>query len=359
MSPSPGGRPADEKLADRIPLNLKLGQMLMVGFRGATVEECGAFLEQVARHHVGGVWITDTNAPMCRMPGNIRSPDQVRKLTAALHEAADGPLFISIDAEGGQVIRIKEQYGFPRFLSPREVGLRNDPAFTRQHAGLLAATLADLGVNFNLAPTVDLHRDGNPVIGDRGRALSEHPNAITLHAAAFIEAHHEHGILTALKHFPGHGTSTTDSHLEMVDVSRTWSDADLAPYRDLLARGLVDSVLSAHVFVRQLDYARPATLSPAILTGLLRERLGFDGVILSDDLNMGAIQRYYNADDATAEAINAGVDIIVHGNVLEYDEHIVEHTVARLRRLVDSGRITEERIDQSFQRIMCLKEMLA
>ncbi len=342
------------------PLDVKLAQMLIVGFRGATPDECRPFLEQIRRHAVGGVWLTDADSPMARVPGNVRSPAQLKTLIAALQDAAPIPLLVSIDAEGGQVIRLKESLGFPAFPSPQSLGERDDVDLTRREAGRLADTLRELGINFNLAPVVDLNtQPANPIIGSRGRAYSDDPHRVTRHAAAFIQAHHERGIACALKHFPGHGSSRTDSHLDMVDVTRTWSDTELLPYRDLVSHGLADAVLSAHVFIRGIDPDHPATLSPKIMTGLLREQLRFDGVVLSDDMNMGAIQRYYTPQDALAQALDAGIDVIVHGNCDHYDEHIIQHTLDHLHRLLDTGRLTEARVDASFQRIMKLKQRYA
>lgn len=338
-------------------LDLQLGQMLMVGFRGATPDECRPFLEQIRRQPIGGVWLTDADSPMGRVPGNIRSPEQLKALTAALQEASPIPLLISIDAEGGQVIRLKEACGFPAFPSPQALGERDDAFLTRREAGRLATLLRELGINFNLAPVVDVNvNPANPVIGSRGRSFSPDPHTVIRHAWAFIEAHHELGIACALKHFPGHGSSSADSHLEMVDVTQTWSDSELMPYRELVARGFADAVLSAHVFIRHIDADDPATLSRKIMTGVLREQIGFEGVVLSDDMNMGAIQKYYAADDAPARALDAGIDVIVHGNCDRYDPDIVEHTLSRLGGLMAAGRLSEERVEVSYQRIMRFKK---
>lgn len=339
-----------------VPLEVQLGQLLTVGFRGATADEAAPFIERIRRYHLGGIWLTDADSPMGRAPGNVRSPDQLRQLIADLQSAARVPLLVTIDVEGGTVNRLKEEFGFPRFPAPQDVGERDDLAYTREQATQMARMLRELGINMNLAPVVDLNTNpDNPIIGRRGRAYSADPSVVIRHAAAFIRAHHEQNIMCVLKHFPGHGSSTTDSHLGMVDVTTTWSEADLAPYRALLAEGLVDAVLSAHVFLRQYDDTAPATLSPRIMTGLLREELGFDGVVLTDDMNMGAIGRYFSPADALARAMNAGVDIILHGNVLHYDEHIVEKTIGQMHALVESGAVPRERVRESYERVMRLK----
>lgn len=337
-------------------LDFKLGQMLMVGFRGATIKECEPFLERFAKYRVGGVWLTDNESPLGLTLGNVRSPEQLKTLTAAIQERVDVPLFIAIDAEGGEVIRMKEKYGFPPFVSPREIGERDDPEFTREHAARLASTLKEMGINFSFAPVVDLNTNpDNPIIGKRGRAFCADAATVVRHASICAEALHKMHIMVALKHFPGHGSSSTDSHLGMVDVSAGWTDDDIRPYRELNKAGLADGVLSAHIYVKQIDPDYPATLSHAIMTGLLRDQIGFEGVAFSDDLNMGAIREFYSAEEATARALNAGVDVILHSNTVAYDERIIENSLDTMRRLVETGKVSEKRIDASFRRIMSLK----
>lgn len=341
------------------PLDVKLGQMMMIGIPGSTRDAYGPFLERIARYHVGGVWLTDADSPMCRVAGNIQSPEQLARLTADLHTSSQIPLLVCIDGEGGQIIRIKQAYGFPAFASPAELGQRDDVEHTRTKARRLASTLAELGFNMNFAPVVDVNRNpDNPVIGSRGRSFSSDAAAVARHACAFVEAHHACGLLCTLKHFPGHGSSSTDSHLGLVDVTQTWSPDELVPYRELIARGLADAVLSAHVFIRHLELDRPATLSPRIMTTLLREELGFGGVLFSDDVNMGAIAQHYAPEESLAAAVNAGIDVIVNGNCMAFDERVVENTIGRLRRLVEAGRIPMSRIDEAFERTQALKARL-
>jgi beta-N-acetylhexosaminidase len=165
-------------------------------------------------------------------------------------------------------------------------------------------------------------------------------------------------VLTALKHFPGHGSSTQDSHLGVVDVSDTWSDTELEPYRRLLADGLADTVLTAHVFNDRLDSRYPATLSAATIDGLLRDQLGFDGVVLSDDMQMGAIRQAYGYEDAVRLAIQAGVDVLTIANQQVFEPDVVERTLAIIGDLVAAGTISEERIDRSWRRIAALKERI-
>jgi beta-N-acetylhexosaminidase len=196
------------------------------------------------------------------------------------------------------------------------------------------------------------------VIKGKGRCFSADPAAVVRHAAEFVRAHRAQGVLTCLKHFPGHGSATGDTHLGLVDVTRTWSERELAPVVDLITAGLCDMVMSAHVFNARLDAERPATLSRAVLTGLLREKLGFQGVITSDDLEMKAIATHYGLEQSVPAAIEAGVDLLCFGNNLGYDPDIARRVSDILMRAVQSGRIPEARIDASCGRILALKRRI-
>jgi beta-N-acetylhexosaminidase len=174
---------------------------------------------------------------------------------------------------------------------------------------------------------------------------------------SFIAAHHQRGVLTTLKHFPGHGSSRSDSHLGFTDVSDTWTRDELEPYARIIEAGQADAIMTAHIFNSHLDKQDPATLSPATINGLLRGELGFEGVVISDDLQMAAITAHYGFETAIRKALEAGVDILVFGNNLNYDEEIVPRTIKVIRSLVDTGVISEARIDLSYQRIMRLKNL--
>lgn len=341
-------------------LEEKAGQLLLVGFRGRTLEEAGPILRDIRASHLGGVILFSRDVALGSGERNIASPAQVRELTAGLQAAAAVPLFIAADQEGGRVARLNPKYGFPGTLSAQFLGTQNDLALTRAEADKTAATLAAAGVNFNLAPVVDLALNPqNPVIAGLERSYSADPAVVAAHAGEVIAAHRARGILTALKHFPGHGSSTADSHLGVTDVSSTWHEVELVPYRLLIQRGLADSVLTAHIFNSRIDPVYPATLSAAAIDGLLRGRLGFGGVVISDDLQMGAIRSAYGWEETVTAALNAGVDILLVGNNLDYDPEIVPKTVALISRLVAEGKVSPARIDASWRRVMALKARLA
>jgi len=349
--PDPGGE---------VSLDFKIGQMLMVGFRGQTVDETHPIVQDIRERHLGSVVLFDYDTISAQYARNIASPEQLKTLTATLQSFAATPLLISTDQEGGLVNRLRDRYGFPPTLSHQALGELNDPAVTQQHAAAMAQTLAAAGVNLNLAPVVDLNLNpSNPAIGLYERSFSADPQVVIAQAQAFIEAHHAAGVLCTLKHFPGHGSSTADTHLGIVDVTQTWSRAELEPYAALIATGQADAVMTAHVFNASLDPDYPATLSKPIITDLLRGELGYDGVVITDDMQMGAIREQYGFETAIQKTIEAGVDIIAIANNLVYAEDVVARTVALIKNLVAAGTISTERIEQSYARIQRLKSRLS
>ncbi len=350
------GPVADDK---NLSLEARIGQMLMVGFRGMTVDPDHFIMRDIRRHNLGGVILFDYDVVRKQAVRNIESPHQVKALISSLQSASETPLLIAVDQEGGRIARLKERYGFPPTLSHWELGQKGDLSETAHHSRRLAETLSSMGIGLNMAPVVDLCANpDNPVIAQLDRCFSSDPQQVTQHAAAFIKAHHQRGVLTTLKHFPGHGSSRADSHLGFTDVTSTWTAAELEPYTRIIAAGQADAVMTAHVFNARLDEAYPATLSQRIIGGILRKELGFDGVVVSDDMQMGAIADHYGLQTTIRRAIEAGVDILVFGNNLEYDEQIVAKATAIIRDLVHNGKLDEARIDESYRRIMRLKERL-
>jgi len=334
----------------------KLGQMVLVGFRGRHITDVHPIIRDIRGLHLGGVVLFDYDVLLQRPYRNIESPEQLHHLTVCLQEAAEIPLCIAVDQEGGYVARLKETYGFPPTVSARDLGHQNSIQTTAMHAECIAHTLAEVGINTNFAPVVDLDRNpANPVIGKFARSFSDNPETVTAHARAWIKSHHHHGVMCALKHFPGHGSSQEDSHFGWVDVTNVWSPEELLPYQQLISSGLCDMVMTAHIFNAHLDPEWPATLSAPIITGLLREKLQYDGVIVSDDLQMQAISKKYSLSIIIQKALDAGVDILVFGNNVSYDEQIAQRVISTMARLVSDGIISRERIEQSYQRILRLK----
>jgi beta-N-acetylhexosaminidase len=288
---------------------------------------------------------------------NLRNPQQIAHLTQKLQERASVPLFICIDEEGGQVARLSASNGFGNTPSAFQMGSSNNESSTRSTAATMAGWFVQTGLNVNLAPVVDVNVNPNsPAIGALGRSFSSNPDIVTSNASWFIDEFHKRKLLTTLKHFPGHGSAAADSHLGLVDITNTWSDKELTPYRQLLSAGMVDAIMTAHVFNAKLDSLYPATLSQKVLTGILRNQLGYNGVVVSDDMSMQAIVAYYGFDDAVTLAVNAGLDVLLYtSNVHDATSSQARHVVDLIERKVKDGTIDAKRIDDSYNRIMTLK----
>ncbi len=338
-------------------LREKLGQLLNVGFRGIEPDDCALIVRDIREFRVGAVILFEQEmADHTLRRRNIASPDQVRRLLGFLQCHARLPLLTSISQEGGRVNRLKPDCGFPATVSPEDLGRIDQLPGTYRQAAVIAETLQAVGLNWNLAPVVDLDLNpDNPIIRGKGRSFSPDPAIAARHAAEYVRAHRDRGVLTCAKHFPGHGSSRGDTRLGLVDVTASWHEDELVPFRRLIEAGLCDAVMTAHVFHARLDPERPATLSRAITTGLLREQLRFDGVVASDDLEMRAITSQYGLDNAVPLALEAGVDVLCFGNSLSYDPDLVPRVMGILERAVTHGRLTEERIDVSYQRVLALK----
>lgn len=329
----------------------------MVGFRGLELDDSMPILDQLRSGQVGGVILHDLDVQTGAPGRNISSEDQVRSLVGQLREAGRFGVLIALDQEGGRVARLNPANGFPPTLSQQELG-SGAPSRTLDQAVRTAATLAELGIDLNLAPVVDLNiNPESPGLGTKNRSFSPDPETVTEHARAVVLGHAREGVVTALKHFPGQGSASLDSHLELPDVTDTWSPSELHPYQELLSEGIAGMVITAHVMHRGLDPHWPATLSPAIITGILRDRLGFDGMVMTDDLQMGAVARRFGLESAVRQALLAGVDILLFGNnnPLAYEPEIAPRVIEVILGLLQDGVLTEDRIDESVERIASSK----
>lgn len=337
-------------------LNRMIGQMVAIGFRGTEALPDSDIISLIRDKSLGAVWLTDNESPMGKTLGNVKSPQQLRKLITDLQNAAEIPLMIAIDAEGGKVIRLKEKYGFTATHSAYFLGQKNDLNFTFKHSLMIAEMIRDAGVNTNFAPVVDILKDKtNPALAGKERCFSDNVQTVIDHAEQVINANHEAGIACGIKHFPGHGSAGGDSHLGIVDVTNSWEDSELEPYRYFINKNQADAVLIGHLVLQQFDSDFPATLSRNIITGLLREELKYDGVVVTDDMDMGAVKNNYDYATSVEKAINAGVDIILHSNVQHYDPHIAEKTILMIQTLVQEGKVSSNRIRESYERILKLK----
>lgn len=321
----------------------------MVGFRGFRIGADDP-ITKALEAGLGGVILFDRD----RVTGtrNIESPEQLAALTASLRAAAQRNLIIAIDHEGGRVSRLKPAQGFPATRSQAEIGATDDPEVAFEAGRAMGATMATTGIDLDLAPVVDVNvNPTNPAVGALQRSFSADPAIVAAMAEAEIHGLHELGIRAAIKHFPGLGSASATTDLDHVDVTRTWSEAELEPFETLISLGLPDAVMTGHMVNDTIDPGVPASLSPATVDGLLRARLGWTGAVITDDLGAEAIVSLYEQSEAVALAIEAGNDLLLFANQTVYVPDLAEQLVDTIVELVASGRITEARIDESIDRI--------
>lgn len=355
---------------DGMSLREKIGQMLIIGFEGDRVNNDSPIIKSIEEDNIGGVILFDYNFQTKTFDKNIKSPKQLKALNKALQSQAQRvnvkynrpnlPLIISVDYEGGRVNRLKTEYDFPETFSAVEFSKLSMPD-AMNRARQMAVTLKSNGFNVDFAPVLDVNvNPDNPVIGKLGRSYSSDPAQVTESSSLMAKALKEEGIGCVYKHFPGHGSSSCDSHLGFVDVTQTWQEYELMPYQALVSHmDNKDMIMSAHIVNRQLDPSGlPATLSKPILTDLLRHKLGFNGVIITDDMQMKAISEHYGLEESLVLAINAGADMFIFGNQLVKEPMKAKMLIDLIEKNVKNDTISQSRIDEAFSHIVQLKTAL-
>ena len=340
--------------ADVLPPDRELGQMLLLGFSGVGAEAKTA--QHLARHITAGVV-----GGVLFLGHNFKTREGVESLTRLFRTAArEAKPFLALDQEGGSVQRLGARLGYPVFPAAQAVAARNDPAGAQALYTRLAREVRGAGFNLNMGPVVDVGSEPrNPVIAKFGRAYGEDGASIARYAGAFIAAHRDVGVLTALKHFPGHGSTLTDSHARSVDITPTWHEEELEPYAKLNRAGLIDIVMSGHLAHARHSLSEPATLSYAAITGVLREKIGFSGVVMTDDLDMAAIRSSYALEEAVVRAIAAGNDLIMLSNSASPNPDLPYAVLAAIKAAVAKGRLDARRLEASVERIGILKARMA
>jgi beta-N-acetylhexosaminidase len=315
-----------------------VGQCLMIGIGGTTLSAAEA--DFIRRCGIGGVILFSRN---------IEGPQQCAALVRQIQSVSDTPLLIGIDQEGGRVARLRAP--FTLFPPAGQLG-GGPPEQTYRLAVAQATELKSIGINLNFAPVLDVDtHPANPIIGDR--SFGQTPGQVIRHASQVISGLQENGIIACGKHFPGHGDTTVDSHLALpaVDHSPDRLDAiELPPFVAAIEAG-VACIMTAHILVRQYDAEWPASLSSTIITTLLRERLGFNGVIVSDDLEMKGITQNYTVPFAAVRALQVGSDLLLICQSLDLQQQAWEALV----HAVKQGELAEERLAQAYTRIAKLK----
>lgn len=336
-------------------LDENIGMMLLAGFRGTKVDSTKnpEIIAALRDYHVGSVILFDYDAPTKTRGRNINAVDQVGKLCHELR-CISPKLLIGIDQEGGNVSRLSSRYGFPSIMSAQKSAARGLDT-VRECAKLTAHLLNSYGINLNFAPVADVNINPScPVIGGMGRSFSADPEMVAQCCKIWVEEQQKEGVVSCMKHFPGHGSSKGDTHKGLVDVTDTWQRCELEPYRNLPNSNMM--VMTAHVINRKLDPSGlPASLSPKI-TSYLRDTLHFQGVIITDDLAMGAIVQQYSFEKAIRMAVLAGADLLcLSNNGGIYDVNMVPRAVEVIKQMVVDGEVSEERIRQSADRVRALQ----
>ncbi len=332
-------------------LESQAAKLLMVGVKGTTLTKDNPVIEDIVDLGVSGVILFEHNIEP--VESGIDSKARLKEFVADLKGLREEPIFIAIDQEGGKVNRMKSKYGFAEMLSHKEVGAAegNEPA--RKNGAVIASEVASVGINVNFAPCVDVDINPScPVIGGVNRSFSADENRVADLASIYVEEHHKKGLLTSVKHFPGHGNSIMDSHNGFTDISKTWEQRELTPYKRLISEGLCDMVMVSHLYNSKFDTKYPATLSKPTIDSLLRGVMGWDGVVVSDDMQMKAITDHYGFEQAIILAINAGVDLfIISSNIRQEEFSIAERFVKTIVDGVESGAIERKKIDQAAARV--------
>ncbi len=332
----------------------KIGQMIMIGFRGTIAVDDSDIVKIIQDVKPGGVSLSDWDVPSNSFPRNIINPQQTEKLISDLQKYSDTPLFIGVDVEGGNINRLKSKYGFKTISSAKQMAKNGT---TDAESKKIAKELKDLGFNMDFAPVVDLDiNPSNPIIGALERSFSSDPDIVFNNAKIFINNLKEENIVSVAKHFPGQGSAVSDTHLGATDVTDTYRQEELIPYQKLNEEDLISAVMTAHIINRNID-DNPATLSDKFLKGILRDQIGFKGVIISDDIQMGAISNY-SLENSVISAINAGCDVIYAFNNIPsgYDKDIAYKIRDIIFNAVKDGKIAENRILESYNRIINLKK---
>lgn len=334
-----------EARISKMTLEEKVGQLFQIGFSGPKIDS--EIKDMIENYHIGGV---------IYFSRNIENPAQTAELSnqlqkLALNSGAELPLFISADQEGGTVTRLKGATHFPGNMA---LGAADNSELAYLAGEAVGDELKNLGINVNLAPDLDVNNNpDNPVIGVR--SFGENPELVAELGTSYIRGLQSKGVTATAKHFPGHGDTAVDSHLDLPVIRHSRSrldEVELYPFKKAIEAG-VDSIMTAHIYFPTIEKKEeiPATLSKAVLTDLLRVELGFDGLIITDCMEMNAIVNTFGTVEGAVKTIEAGSDTVL----VSHSYHKQKKAIEAVIEAVKSGRISEERIDQSVERILSLK----
>lgn len=329
-----------EKTIENMTLDEKIGQMILAGFDGTEVNE--ELNELIQDNKVGGVIL---------FKRNIETSFQAKELIKSVKELnKDIPLFISVDEEGGRVTRLPEDE--VKFPSSSTIGSENDKEYAYNNGRKLGNVLTSYGINMDHAPVLDIYSNPkNTVIGDR--AFGSDKKIVSTMGISTMKGLQDENIIPTVKHFPGHGDTELDSHFGLPIVNKTLEELkkfEFVPFKKAIKNGC-DVVMVSHIVLSKVDIKNPSSISKTVISEVLRGDLGFDKVVITDDMNMSAITKTTSVEKASVESIKAGSDIILIGSGVNSVKSVIEE----IKLGIKTGDITQERIDESVYRILELK----
>jgi beta-N-acetylhexosaminidase len=346
-SPEPAESPIVEPdptqaILTSMTLEQKIGQMLLVGIDGTEMDK--EMNRLITEQHVGGIILYKNN--FSDLEGSVRLVNELKKA----NEGNPAPLFMSVDQEGGKVSRLPKD--FTAIPDAAKVGKTGDPRLAEEMGALLAAEMKAMGFNVDFAPVLDINSNPkNPVIGSR--SFGNRADVVTSMGVAVMKGLQQNGTIAVVKHFPGHGDTSVDSHLDLPVVRKTTEQLqamEWLPFQTAIENG-ADAVMVAHILFPLIDPDAPASFSSIIIGDQLRGALGFEGVVITDDMTMGAIADHYGIEDAALKSVEAGTDILLVAHGYDTGKQVYD----RLLQAVREGRVSEGRIDESVRRILALK----
>ena len=337
---------------NEVPIQEQIGQLIIVGFKGTSSKDVNVqkLKRQIQTNQIGGVIFYGHN---------IQNKQQTKQLIQDLKKSSSGtPIWVSIDQEGGAVQRLTPKKGFQTYFpSAEKVAKTRRPKTAYTLYLNMGKALSIMGFNLNFGTVLDLQtKRKSPAISAKQRSFSKSPKVVSRYAEAMINAHRDTGVVTAVKHFPGHGSAIQDTHTHVADVTPYWSRKELAPYKRLIKKSKVDMVMTAHILHKGIDPEYPATLSPFHINYTLRRKLKYEGVVITDDLQMDAIQSQFSLEQSVIHALRAGCDILLFANRITHDNDIVDRVHHIILKAIRRGQLSTDRVHQAYERVTRLKQ---
>ncbi len=327
-------------------IDKQISQKIILGFNGNSVNSKGFkdILKQVQKDEISGVILFQKN---------IKSKEELIKMNEALQNASKTPVFVAIDNEGGKI----QRFDFYKYKSAKEVSKSSLDEAKKEYSKM-ADDLSELKINFNFAPCVDLSLEKNSIISKKERSYGDNPKIVSDYSKIFIEEMNKKNIITSIKHFPGHGNTKDDTHKGFVNSTETFLDKELEPYSLLKSYDKMNTVMVSHIFNKNFDEKYPASLSKKTID-FLKNDIGFKGVIVSDDLDMGAIKKNYSLKEIIEKTTTSGVDILIFSNNIgAKNKNLAKKIHKIIKEEIKKGNIQKEDIETSYKKIMALKETL-